>query len=31
LPGGTASERWITSLLGAPGDPELVIYADAGR
>jgi hypothetical protein len=21
-PGGTASERWITSLLGAPGDPE---------
>jgi assimilatory nitrate reductase catalytic subunit len=31
LPGGAASAGWITALLGAPADPELVIYADAGR
>jgi assimilatory nitrate reductase catalytic subunit len=31
LPGGAASERWVTALLGAGADPDLVIYADAGR
>ncbi|HYM02668.1 MAG TPA: molybdopterin-dependent oxidoreductase [Stellaceae bacterium] len=31
LPGGTASEAWVTSLLGAPADAELVIYAEARR
>jgi assimilatory nitrate reductase catalytic subunit len=31
LPGGAGSEAWIATLLGAPEEAELVVYADPGR
>ena len=31
LPSGRGTEAWVTTLLGAPAEAELVIYADPGR
>ncbi len=31
LPGGRGTEAWISGLLAAPAEAELVIYADPGR
>jgi len=31
LPGGEGSERWVTTLLQAPAEAELIVYADPRR
>jgi len=31
LPSGHSTEAWVRTLLGAPEEPELIIYADPGR
>jgi len=31
LPSGRGTERWVLDLLGAPANPELVVYADPAR
>jgi assimilatory nitrate reductase catalytic subunit len=31
LPSGQNTETWVRTLLGAPAEPDLIIYADPGR
>ncbi len=31
LPSGHGTEAWVRTLLGAPEEPDLIIYADPGR